>query len=255
MEKRKELECEYCGVPIKETDYKCPNCGANCSSIIKKYKEQQEQEENAKAKEDFEKNKNNGKDIAKAIGIPMIIIGALILLFVILSIAFIGKQIQTIEKTRQTPIKEEETTSNIEVAYKETATTNKYSIVLDDYEFYEFKSDTFPEVYKTKEGYQKIAFHFILENLSKYDITTSFTADVTLRADDYKVEETKLKTGTFEYAVAGQSSYPEYRYNTLKSGERLQGYIGYLVPKDKKNLRFTVGDNIVITMENPAYEE
>ena len=41
MEKKKiELECEYCGVPITEKDHKCPNCGANCTERIKKYKEQ-----------------------------------------------------------------------------------------------------------------------------------------------------------------------------------------------------------------------
>ena len=28
MEKKIELECEYCGVEITEKDHKCPNCGA-----------------------------------------------------------------------------------------------------------------------------------------------------------------------------------------------------------------------------------
>lgn len=38
--KEKELMCDYCGVNIKITDNKCPNCGANCSKVINEYKKQ-----------------------------------------------------------------------------------------------------------------------------------------------------------------------------------------------------------------------
>lgn len=39
---KSELICEYCGTIITENDKHCPNCGANCSSSIKKYRIEQE---------------------------------------------------------------------------------------------------------------------------------------------------------------------------------------------------------------------
>ena len=40
----KELICEYCKVPIKESDHKCPNCGADCTKTIRDYKKYQKEQ-------------------------------------------------------------------------------------------------------------------------------------------------------------------------------------------------------------------
>ena len=42
---------------------------------------------------------------------------------------------------------------------------------------------------------------------------------------------------------------------TIKGETTLKGYVGFQVPKDKKNLVFSVGDYITITMDNPVYSE
>lgn len=42
------IECEYCHTLITENDTICPKCGANCSNVIKKYKEEKQKKEQEK---------------------------------------------------------------------------------------------------------------------------------------------------------------------------------------------------------------
>lgn len=245
----KELICEYCKLPIKETDHKCPNCGANCTKIISDYKKQHKKAEEEKtvieAKRVYddvnEKMKNDKKIIFFILFIPVIIIAAVI---------FIEVNEGVTRYRNNNPDK-------VIVNYKEKAKSNDMNIVLDNYEFYEYKSDEFPnsKELNTPEGYQKIAFHFEIENTGKNEITTTFGFDIKLTADDYEVKKAGLEQCSFCKTVSGKSSYESLERVDISSGSKLKGYLGFMVPTNRKKLKFVVGDNITINMDNPAYKK
>lgn len=233
MEKRIELECDYCGVPITEKDHKCPNCGANCTDKIKKYKEQEEKEKERIRQENIEQSKKIQEEFNKPVKFVFAIAAAIIIFTFVM--VFIG--IFT-------------TTKNDGFADDE----EKEGIVCkqDSYELYSYVSDNFPEQYNTPEGYQKIAFHVVCEN--KGDEEERITGfDVKLTADDYAVKWADLKVGMFEKAEQGKAEYPSLLNEDIAPGEKLQGYVGYMVPKDKKVLKLTVMDKTT-TLDNPVYE-
>ena len=127
-------------------------------------------------------------------------------------------------------------------------------VSLDEYELYEYYSPTFTN-FNTKDGYQKIAFLFTFKNTSDKEITVGgFDNEIKLTADDFSVEEAELKNTTgFTEVKSGRESYEDLDYKKVNSGDTLKGYVGFEVPKDKKNLKFSIGKNITITMDNPAY--
>ncbi len=232
MEKKIELECDYCGVPITEKDHKCPNCGANCTEKIKKYKEQEEKEKEIIRQQNIEQSKKIQEDFNKPVKFVFVIAAVIIVfsivLFFITMFGMHGK-------------------SDIEEQTAKEGITCKQ----DSYELYSYVSDNFPDQYNTPEGYQKIAFHITCEN--KGDEEDSITGfDVKLTADDYAVKMADLKTGMFEKAVQGKAEYPSLLNNKISPGEKLQGYIGYTVPKDKKVLKLTVAGKTT-TLDNPVY--
>ena len=265
MSKKIRLECDYCGVSITEKDHKCPNCGANCSYTIKKYQEQQEKEKEEAVENVVHQASELQKQlIGKSFAVPIfafIIITFFFIFFISIGVFSYRNRTDHIESEGfsydQTI---EESSSKVEVSFNETAVTKYYSVILDSYELYEYSSSNFPNVYNTPDGYQKIAFHFVLENLSGSDVSTysSFmndSAEVGLRADDYVVDSAHLMVGSQEYVVSGNSKYPEFNDHYVKSYDKLQGYVGFLVPKNAKKLKFTVGPNVVIVMDNPVYQE
>ena len=148
----------------------------------------------------------------------------------------------------------EDSNKKVTVKYQEKAKTNDIIVTLDSYELFEYKSDNFPEHYNTKDGYQKIAFHFIIENLSNETFNTTFDGKVSLTADDYKVSSTSMEKCVFCYTAVGKDNYESIQNTEIASSEKLQGYVGFEVPKDKKNLKFKFGDYIFITMDNPVYQ-
>ncbi len=226
-EKKIELECDYCGVAIKETDIKCPNCGANCSQKIKNYKKQKEKEEE-------EIRRKNSEALSKSFDAPVrVIIPVGIVFFAILFIMIIV---------------------GISRASKAVNDLEEEGIVCkqDSYELYSYVSDKFPSQYNTPEGYQKIAFHVVCENKGKSsDSLNGF--EVKLTADDYAVNFADLKVDIFERVEEGKEEYPQIMYNEIGPGEKLQGYVGFLVPKDKKVLKLTI-DGKTTTLDNPVYE-
>ena len=252
-EKKIELECDYCGSPIKEEDHKCPNCGANCNDKIKKYKKQQEKLEEEKKAKDAEYSKQVAEDLGKAVTMPVkIIMFVAIFAFAFIFVfAMVG---MSLSHNKNNPSSNtEEKVKDVSAGCNELAETDDFSLLLDSYEFYEYRSDSFPESYNTPEGYQKIAFHFVYTN-KRDDEEYLSISDMHLTSDDYKVESAGLSTGVFEKAVQGKATYPTLLGSRVGSNEKLQGYVGYLVPKNTKTLKFTM-DHVTITMDNPAYEE
>lgn len=249
MEKKIELECEYCGVEITEKDHKCPNCGANCTDVIKKYKVQKDAQQT-------EMSQKIAKDMEHAMKFPIIVIGLIFVVTAIIVFSSIHSFNSRSNENKDNDLIVEDTTEKkdekIQVKYNETATAKDYNLLLDSYELYSYVSDNFPEHYNTPDGYQKIAFHFVYENTGDSAAYIGYRP-VSLTADDYKVEDSDLKTGMFERAVQGQASYPEFGGATINEGEKIQGYVGFLVPKDKKILKFTY-KKVIIEMDNPAFQ-
>lgn len=261
--KKEDLVCEYCNMGIKETDYKCPHCGANCTDVIKRYQNKQQEkidEENAQRRN----LQNKSLKTVSRIGIIIFIISGLSIAAFILAFLFISHKASnviddSVEKTNSSDkfnldIFEEEKQENVSVGYNEEAKTNKFNVILDSYEFYEYTSDIFPQQLNTKEGYQKIAFNFVITNNMQENLNINFDAKVSLTADDYSVEESDLEVSMHCKTTQGKDSYPKLAFSSVVAGDKIQGYVGYLVPKSAKVLKFRVGDYVTITMDNPAYE-
>ena len=255
---KKEIECDYCHTLISEDDVKCPNCGANCSNAIKKYREEKKIEQQREELTRLNTAKDFFNSYHKSQQIVVTVVG--IIIFAVFCIVFYNvyknfnsdKGLPTIVENDIEDDVEDDIEEHPTIGYKETGEFDNLKVTLDKYEFFEYKSDNF-ETYNTPKGYQKIAFHFVLEN--KSDRSKSLYHVIDLTADDYPVERTKMEvTPNFSKVVKGKEKYENLENQTLKSGQTLKGYVGFLVPKDKKTLKFLI-DGITIEMKNPAYKK
>lgn len=257
MEKKANLICEYCNVHIKETDVKCPNCGANCTKVINEYKKQNQE----KIDEETKKQKEATTKVAKAVGVGFTVH---YVLFGVIFIAALGiiittavrmsKRSDNFFKTGEFGTTNKKEEKNVTVGINKEAKTSDYNVILNSYELYDYKSDKFPESYNTPAGYQKIAFNFTLTNNTDDELDTYFDIEISLTADDYKVESSELEKCMFCYTAAGKDKYDTIKNTEIPAKEKLTGYVGFLVPKDKKELRFKVGKKVTVTMDNPAYQ-
>lgn len=249
MEKNKkiELECDYCGVPITEDNHKCPNCGANCTEKIKKYKSQKEEIQEEERKKQVEYSQQLANDLGKPFKIVFVAI-AVMMVFTFVSIAIMSYKGNSsgvsFSNKNHYPSK---------VEFNEWGEGEGYKVQLDSYELYSYVSDKFPSHYNTPEGYQKIAFHFIYEN-TKDEKEYLSSSVVYLKADGYKVDGAGLKIGSFERVEQGKENYTSILGTYADPKEKIQGYVGFLVPKNAKGLVFTFND-VKITMDNPSYQE
>ena len=244
---KKYLQCQYCKSLITENDIICPKCGANCSEVIKEYKDAKEEEQRI-AKEKIEaKQQEIFKRIEKSqkiVKIPFFIIFGIAFIFII---TMILKSTGIIH-----PIRKE-----LSGTLKETISTEKYNIFLDKYEAYEYYDDFFKDC-NTKKGYQKIAFHFIIENKSNANITSrDILKNVKLKAGDEETDSAKLSTSeNFCQVIQGKASYNELNDNTtIIPKDKLSGYLGFEIPKSEKSIKFIINDSNVIEIKNPAYKK
>ena len=251
-----KLKCEYCSNLITEKDLKCPNCGANCSKVIEKYKEEKEAEEKEIRDKQRAEAEKIAKKAAKTFGIFSLIP---IIMFIVVAGIIVTSFFTFRSSTRSNTDsffeeEKEEKQQQVTVGYQETAKTKDANITLDSYELYEYKSNEFPDQYNTKEGYQKIAFHLKIENNKDETVNTSFNFKYSMKADDYKVEEAEYKTGMFTYPSPGKDSYPSIKYVEIAPKETLQGYVNFTVPTSAKEIKLRVGEYVTIKMNNPAYK-
>ena len=236
---KKELVCEYCNNEITIEDKKCPNCGANCSKVIKEYQKSIEQEEQDAVEKAAKKAK------------PKLILGNLFgiisSIIIIGLIVLAGVAIYKGIKSTGDFTKSKKTTVN----YQEKATGGDLEATLLSYDLYEYKSDNFDN-FNTKPGYQKIAFEFEVKNLSSHNNA----AEITLKADGYNVTKTQLSVDShFAKLVQGKEDYPDIDTFIINGNDLQKGYVGFEVPKGKKELLFRVGDSITIKMDNPVYNK
>ena len=256
---KKVLECQYCGTLITENDTTCPKCGANCSKIIKEYKEEQnrileEREAKKNELEDLATNmvKENFKRMEKGMNTTSKIVPFFfaipIIMFIIIAFS-IFSQI----KEEVGPKKRDSVVGEI----NETIKTDDYTITIDKYEEYEYYHGTFNDC-NTKDGYQRIAFHIVLENKKEENVNSStILKSIDLKAGDEKVKTSSLKAdSTFCKTIQGKEEYTQIITNTsILPGDKLAGYVGYEVPKDEKTLKFIINDSKVIEIDNPAYSK
>jgi len=245
--KKTVLECPYCKSDITEDNQICPKCGADCKDIIKKYKQEKEEEREQLQKENREKIEKIQKDLSrkfKVVFIPVFLI-------IIFTACFIMYQI--LNSFNIFHGKKENITGSI----NEIIETTNYSLYIDKYEVYEYYDNFFKEQCNTKEGYKKIAFHIIIQNLNGepkkvYDIIKK----IDLKADDENLEEVKTKTDeSFCKVVQGKASYNNIAENsTILANDKTSGYIGFEVPEEKKNLKFIINDSEIIEIKNPIYK-
>lgn len=251
---KKNIECEYCHTLITEDDVKCPHCGANCSNVIKKYREEHKDDDKEKIDEifgTFNKVADRNSKVVSVIAVVIFLIVAAVMVTQFMSFGKRRNNMLSNNINTNTIIDDEPPDEKVTVGFNEEAATSEMKVILDSYELYEYHSNNF-ESYNTPKGYQKIAFHFSIENLDDYDLSTYSL--ITLTADDSMVDKSDLELHVnFEKVVKGKEKYEKIINNYIGSGKVLKGYAGYLVPKDKKILKFYIGDEITIEMENPAY--
>ena len=234
-----ELFCEYCSSELNENDKKCPNCGADCSKVTYKYRKEKEQAEEQK-KEEMTKD---AKKVAKVVGTTILLQQILIPIIVIIIFAVVG--IFMYKSFSKSGFFGNSSTTS--VGYQKKAKTSKLTAKLLSYDFYEYTS-VFDE-YKTKDGYQKIAFEFEIENLYNF----GEFVEISLKADGYNVSKSEINVDSaFATLKSGKGNYPKLN-NYMEANEKQKGYIGFEVPIDKKELLFKVGDNINIKIDNPVY--
>lgn len=242
-----ELKCEYCGMEIGENDKKCSSCGANCANVTSKYRKEKEELLGEK-KKTFTKNAKKALIIGS---IPVVLVFTMVIGVFILIICLAISQIRADDNSNTNNIfdygtseKEEE---SVEVGYNEKANTGKYEVTLVSYDLYEYESKFKSE--ETKDGYQRIAFEFDIKNLIDDDL---YLMDITLKADGYNVEEANLKEH-FGTLKQGSGDYPELNLWGMMGNDEQKGYVGFEVPKNRKELEFKVGKYVTIRMDNPAY--
>ncbi len=258
---KKNIECEYCHTLISEDDIKCPHCGANCSNVIKKYRAEQKKEEEENKKEALDVFNNVATKNGRVVSIIAAIMFIAIFSFAIFQFSSfrsrtnINNRINNNGSTNkiETPINNEPKKEEpVVVGFNETAKTDEMSVILDSYELYEYTSKSF-ESYNTPKGYQKIAFHFTIENLDESELSTYSL--ISLTADDSNVDKSDLELHVgFEKVSKGKEKYESILNTYIGTGKILKGYVGYLVPKDKEILKFYIGKNITIEMKNPVYK-
>ena len=118
----KELICEYCKVPIKESDHKCPNCGADCTKTIRDYKKYQKEQTIAAQYATKEEINKTFKKTGNVIGATFIIMIFIVIAFIVggifLTYKVISNQFNS-NTTATAGFKEKASTS--EVVYTTTA--------------------------------------------------------------------------------------------------------------------------------------
>lgn len=244
--KEVELVCDYCNVSITEHDHKCPNCGADCTKVIRDYKRYQKEQlmaANLASKEEINKTFNKTGNF---IGATFIIIIFSVCIFIFLGILGFSRLINNTTKSSDT------------AGYQEKAETSNMAVTLQEYDFYEYSSDQDSSA-NTPDGYQKIAFRFLIENKGTDELTSMFGFGIKLTADDYKVESASLTKCSSCQVVKGKEKYESFDRFDINPHAKEQGYVGFLVPINRKKLIFDIGegsfsDHLFIEMDNPAYK-
>lgn len=267
-DEKQELFCEYCKNGISLDDKKCPNCGADVTKIVNKYKKEKEKKEEDYNNRVLSIAESTAKTVGSAFKVSSIISVAIAVVaivgFIVISV-FIFKGFNSFSNNHNDSgnngfffdFEDDDDKTNdkvVEVGFNELAETKKFNVILDEYELFSYTADSFPDQYNTPEGYQKIAFHFDLENKLEEILTMSLDSRISLTADDYNVDRCDVEACIFCRAVSGKEKYKELPSTFISAKTKTEGYVGFLVPTKYKTLKFKIGSSVVITMDNPVYQ-
>lgn len=251
--KKDDLICEYCKTGISLEDKRCPNCGANCTKIVNEYKKKRQEIEDNLTDRKMAMVEDTFKKVGSAVKISFVI-PIIIFVLAIGMAVFIGIMVSKNNNDNKVLFGDEKQKKEekVSVKYNELAETNNLTIILDKYEVYNHVSDKFPDQYNTPEGYKKVAFNFVINNKGDKPLDLIFDNKISGTADDYSLEETDLEICMFCKAIEGKEKYSALPKIVIE-GNKIQGYVGYLVPINAKALKFNIGSLVTIEMDNPVY--
>jgi len=237
------IKCKYCNSRIDINDRKCPNCGADTSDVIEKAIEEQKKEQQEIIDRGFEninriRKHANKTMIAFSIIVATIIVGISLLMF-----SKIGNTEGFFSK-------------NITVNYEETAKNNTFEIKCDGIDTYNLVSEFPEETYLNtkREGYQQVAFHIVMTNLTKKKIDFFFDKiEFSLLADGVQMDSSTIEN-QFGILKEEDSKSFEKLGDSISPNATIKGWIGFYVDVNAKELKLKV-KNITIKMDNPVYAQ
>ena len=185
----------------------------------------------------------------------------IVVAFIFVFVFIIFKEVKSSDtKTNKDSTFEELRVNNkkeiVDTTFNKTAKGSRYDLIIDKYEAFEYKNSMGLSMFNTPDGYQKVAFHFVITNTSggEIDILDPFFI-IDLKADGVVVEDCGLESSPGYNVSQGKGSYEKLKGAHLFDGDMLQGYVGYVVPKKAKKLLFTIDKEIRVEMNNPYYVE
>ena len=235
------LKCKYCGSGITKRTTKCPNCGADLTDVI--------EEQDKKIKEEFDKRREHIAEEYNKFSSKMAFVFICIGVFILLIFGYV-----IFSFTRVVNNSSKDKDKIVETSFNKEASAKDLSVTCDNLQEYDMIADFdgYTDSVK-KDGYQQIAFHIKIKNTS--DKRIDFFLDnieFVLLADEVQMIGSSVKEEShFRYEVSGKKF--ESLPSSVAAGATVEGWIGFYVKKDAKELELRVG-NVSIKMDNPVFK-
>lgn len=273
------LICTYCGNTINRSNRKCPQCGAETESSIKKFLEAREVEnENNKALLKKLTSARRKRVIAIVIAsLALVILSVLLfqsnaaftvkaLIFLVLAAAYVVCLVIGIKDILKTNAECDELDDRIGGIARniifECEEVQPYKMISD--------SENVTNEGCFREGLQQIAFKVSITNVHNRSInfqltdeffakTDDFGNHVRLNADGVRMEDCKL-VPFFSHHEENNKVFEPPLYKdgfqkiVLRPQESIVGWIAFYVTPDAKDLELLFADNYVM-IKNPMHKE
>ena len=273
------LTCVYCSNVINRRDTKCPYCGAETESSIKRFTEARaaEAENNRRRLEELGKDRRKcviGLVLASALFVILSVLlfmlirpaSARIILFAVLVVAYAACLFIGIKNIRK----------NDKECRERNAKLNglSYDIIFDCEEVQPYKmindAEPMPNEGCFKEGLQQIAFKVRITNGSSKRIefklcdaffakNASFGQHVRLNADGVEMEDCKL-VPFFEHHEENNKVFEPPLYKdgfqriALRPHDSVAGWVAFYITPEAKDLELMFADDYVM-LKNPVLRE
>lgn len=241
----KLIKCEYCGSRIDKNDRVCPSCGANVADTIEKHYEEEERE----IEEKFKKNVAMNRAMIASQSRKVYIIFAAVALFIVIITIGIFSSIYEFSSVKGTK-KYESTSIKVD---QEDVKYDQFSIACDNVENYVIVADH--NGYDTdveKKGFQQLAFHIVVTNLTDKTISPYSINDFVLLADGVQMKHCGVEANIpFSHEVNGKEF--DKLQTVIASGASVKGWIGFYVDTTAKELELRLDNKTIMKIENPAY--
>ena len=270
------LTCAYCGNVIKRSDTKCPYCGAETESAIRKFAEvrENETENNRKLLEDLGKSRRKSMISLVCASIAFVILSILLFIFIrpaavktvtfaVLTLAYALCLAKGIKEIRKNYAESRELNSRIDGL--------SHSIIFDCEEVQPYKMisdvDHIDNEGCFREGLQQIAFKVRITNGSnsrtEFRLNDEFFAKndkfgyhVRLYADGVMMEDCKLVPFFEHHEESNKILEPPlytagFRSISLRPHESIAGWVAFYVTPEAADLELMFADDSVM-IKNPV---